>query len=194
MAFQAHRARHRVFFDVRAVGVLPMGELRELHLAEASFSGISKANAFAIPAGVSFQRIPRPFPLPRKWIKGFFWLRLSEMIVSCKRRFESCSGCGGNGSSMWTGQPSSSKAARIRSWLIAGTLNCLTSTSPTRSSCRWRSHFGNGFVAVAVSASTADDGPRRRDSIACESLGEDRLAFEEPAREPLARHKRAPLR
>ena len=66
--------------------------------------------------GLRCHRTPWPFPLPENWIKCLFWLRLSELIVSCKRRFGSCSGCGGSGSSIWTGQPSSSKAARIRSW------------------------------------------------------------------------------
>ena len=37
----------------------------------------------------SSQRIPCPDPSPTKWSNRRFWLRFSELMVSCKRRLES---------------------------------------------------------------------------------------------------------
>jgi hypothetical protein len=99
------------------------------------------------------QSTPPPLPSPRNRIRGRFWLRFKEFIVSCKRCLGDCSGCDDKGSSTRVGHDSSSKTARIVSWLAAGTLNRFTTIHPNFNSCRSRSHFGtshSGPGAVAA--------------------------------------------
>src|SRR5262245_6926889 len=73
------------------------------------------------------QRMPLPEPSPRKWTRWLRWPRLRRMIVSWRRWRGSTPAVPGSGSSIWTGHPSSSKAARTSSWFGAGRRNSLTS-------------------------------------------------------------------
>lgn len=98
--------------------------------------------AEAIRCSTSSHPTPVPRPSPTKRIKGCFWQRFNELIVSCNRRLGAISGLGGSGSLIAKGHPSSSKQVRIISWFGAGTLNCLTTTSPSDNSRRSLSQDG----------------------------------------------------